>query len=107
MAANPNTSNLAPRVQAQINAWERRAQARVERVKSLLARQPSNVSQSTRQQLFAQRLQQQIGAKRQWASAVKNHFDSLHEVLTRGSGAEAATISAAASNSRKTSSAGE
>lgn len=102
-----STLNVVPRVQAQINAWEKRAQARVERVKSLLSRQPSNVSQSTRQQLFAQRLQQQIGAKRQWATAVKHHFDTLHEVLTQGSGAEAASVSAAASNSRKASSAGE
>jgi hypothetical protein len=107
MAANPNVSNLAPRVQARISAWEKRAQAQRERLASLLSRQPSNASQSTRQQLFAQRLQQQIGAKVQWASAVKHHFDSLHEVLTRGSGGETASVSVAASNSRKTSSSGE
>jgi hypothetical protein len=107
MTANPNTSNLAPRVQAQINAFKKRASVREERLKSLLSRQPSNVAQSTRQQLFAQRLHQQIGAKLEWATAVKDHFHSLHQVLTQGSGAEAAPVSVAASNPRKTSSAGE
>jgi|SRR5580693_9427257 hypothetical protein len=107
MATSTGVSNLAPRTQARISAWEKRAQAQRDRVSAFLTRQPANAAQSARHQVAAQRLQQAVNVKRQWASAVKSHFDSLHEILAHSPETEALPSSGGASNRRKGSSAGE
>ena len=107
MVADSELSSLAPRLQARISAWEKRAQLQRDRLSAFLARQPANVAQSTRQQLVTQRLQQRVNARREWVSALKTHYDALYALLTSGGEGSGFSTAPSAVSRRKSASAGE
>jgi hypothetical protein len=107
MVANTELKAVAPHLQARIDAWEKRAESRRRRVSALLNRQSTNLAQSTRQQLFIQRLQQQVNTRRAWTDAVRRHLEEFHAILTGGPGEASPPSVPPAFARRKTASAGE